>query len=99
MISSYGLIPPGVFVGSYWPAILVGVYGVAIGDIPRFANGFPDGGTYGAIVNGAAVEALLLPTAPPTRLATVSASFIVDSDGIDKEEPCAAISTNAGVAP
>jgi len=27
------------------------VYGVAIGDIPRFANGFPDGGTYAGIVN------------------------------------------------
>ena len=81
MISSYGLTPPGVIVGSYCPRILVGVYGAAIGDIPKLANGLPDGGTYGAIVNGAAVEALLLPTAPDTRLATVSASFIFDNDG------------------
>jgi len=82
MISSYGLTPPGVIVGSYCPRILVGVYGVAIGDIPRLANGLPDGGTYGAIVNGAAVGVVSFALAMlDATLAANNAFGIVAHDG------------------
>lgn len=48
-------MPPGVILRSYCPAICVGVYGAAIGDIAMFSYGLPDGGTYGAILKAGAV--------------------------------------------